>query len=345
MKEECDMRCPELPSNLAELGLDAERAPDLEGWQRFLDRVRSLDQECDRKRKELEAITRDIQEHKEVEVEVRHIQKLEAMGRLAAGIAHEINTPIQFIGDNLSFLKATFDDMLALNARYRALIEGTNDAETIRLGREAFEEMDAEYATREAPGAIKNALDGVARVAEIVRAMKSLAHQDRGERTMANINGSVASALTVAKNEYKYVADLETELGDIPSVPCYLSDLNQVILNLVINAAHAVADKVAGTCERGLIKVRTALEDDLVVISVSDSGTGIPANVRPRIFEPFFTTKEVGRGTGQGLALARAVIVDKHKGTLTFDSEVGKGTTFHVRLPIVAPAVEAARVR
>src|SRR5262249_7498745 len=140
--------------------------------------------------------------------------------------------------------------------------------------------------------------------------------------------------LTVARNEYKYVADVETDFGDIPVVPCCVGDMHQVFLNLIVNAAHAVGDKVGTTNARGKIKVRTYTDGDSVVISVSDSATGIPDQDRGRVSAPFFTTKEVGRGTGQGLALARSVVVDRHKGSLTFESKVGEGTTFYVRIPI-----------
>jgi signal transduction histidine kinase len=139
--------------------------------------------------------------------------------------------------------------------------------------------------------------------------------------------------LTVATNELKYVAMVETDFGDIPAVPCFVSDLNQVFLNLLVNAAHAIADVVGKSGQRGVIRVRTYLEGSVVVVAISDTGTGVPEEVRGRIFDPFFTTKEVGRGTGQGLALARSVVVERHGGSLTFETEMGKGTTFFIRIP------------
>jgi signal transduction histidine kinase len=163
--------------------------------------------------------------------------------------------------------------------------------------------------------------------------MKAFAHPDRHERATADLNAALHDTLTVATNELKYVAAVETDFGKIPAVPCFVSDLNQVFLNLLVNAAHAIGDVVGTTGQLGVIRVRTYLEGSVVVIAISDTGTGIPEAVRGRIFDPFFTTKEVGKGTGQGLALARAVVVDRHGGSLTFETEMGKGTTFLVRIP------------
>ena len=159
-----------------------------------------------------------------------------------------------------------------------------------------------------------------------------------------DLNQSIASTLMIARNECKYVADLETDFDDLPDVTCHVGEVNQVILNIVVNAAHAIADRVSGTDEKGLIHVKTRRDDDCVMISISDTGGGIPEEIRDKIFDPFFTTKKVGRGTGQGLAIARSVVVDKHGGTIAFKTEVGKGTTFFIRLPIegVPNTIEAA---
>jgi signal transduction histidine kinase len=177
-------------------------------------------------------------------------------------------------------------------------------------------------------------VEGLGRVATLVRSMKEFAHPDQKQKAPADLNRAIASTLTIARNEYKYVADIETDYGELPPVPCHIGELNQVFLNLIVNAAHAIESAIHGTDRRGLIRVETRREDDLVRVSISDSGTGIPEEIRNRIFDPFFTTKDVGRGTGQGLAIARSVVVDKHAGTLTFDSELGRGTTFHVRLGV-----------
>jgi PAS domain S-box-containing protein len=265
-----------------------------------------------------------------MEVELRMAQKLESVGQLAAGIAHEINTPIQFVGDSLHFLRDSFEDLDRLISVYReacATIAG-DPALQARL-EEAEEDVDLAYLQERVPAACVRTLEGVERVASIVRAMKEFAHPQT-EQAPADLDRALETTLTVARNEYKYLADVETHFGGLPHVTCNLSDLNQVFLNLIINAAHSIED-VGG--ERGTIKIRTALEDDTAVVSVSDSGAGIPEEIRTRIFDPFFTTKAVGRGSGQGLAIARAV-VDKHHGAISAESTIGEGTTFTIRLPL-----------
>jgi PAS domain S-box-containing protein len=282
----------------------------------------------------------DISDRKQMEVELRHAQKLEAVGLLAAGIAHEINTPIQFIGDNTRFLQTAFTGVRKLLDKYEEICEaarhGTALEDLIRTAETARIDADWEYAREEIPKAIDHALEGIERVAKIVRAMKEFSHVDQClEKTAADLNRALESTLIVARNELKYVADVETHYGDLPPVICHLGDLNQVFLNLLINAAHAIGDVVKGTGAKGRIGVRTSLLGDWVQIAISDTGTGIPRVIQSKVFDPFFTTKEVGRGTGQGLALARAVVVEKHGGTLTFETHAGKGTTFYIRLPVV----------
>ena len=281
----------------------------------------------------------DVTDRKRMEVELRHAQKLEAVGSLAAGIAHEINTPIQFIGDNTRFLQDAFRDTVELVKAYEDYCErarnGTADAEALARPSAARKKADWEYLETEVPKALDQALDGVSRVATIVRGMKEFSHVDRSShKAAADINKALESTLIVARNELKYVADVDVQLGDIPAVHCHLGDLNQVFLNLLINASHAISDMVKGTAQRGHIGVRTRQDGELIEVAISDSGTGIPEEVRDKVFDPFFTTKEVGKGTGQGLALARAIVVEKHGGTLTFETEVGQGTTFYIRLPI-----------
>jgi two-component system NtrC family sensor kinase len=284
------------------------------------------------------AIAQDVTERNRLEIDLRQAQKLEAVGRLAAGIAHEINTPIQFVGDNMQFLHDAFSDLSKVMEKYRHLSDAAaNGVAGMMLADEVAEAemaVDINYLVEEIPKAIAQSLDGVARVATLVRAMKEFAHPDRKERAAADINAALLSTLTVARNELKYVADVETEFGHLPLAVCNIGELNQVFLNLLVNAAHAIGDAVNGTGQKGVIRVRTAVEDDAVLISIADTGGGIPEDIRDRIFDPFFTTKESGRGTGQGLAIARSVVVDKHGGTLTFASEVGKGTTFFIRLPL-----------
>jgi PAS domain S-box-containing protein len=283
------------------------------------------------------ASVEDITAQSRLEVELRHSQKLESVGRLAAGIAHEINTPIQFVGDNVNFLSGAFEQLIALCDSYRVACAksatGPLSAEDIAGLKQDEETADIEYIRANVATSIASTLDGVGRVARIVQSMKAFAHPDRGERATADLNAALRDTLTVATNELKYVAKVETDFGMIPPVPCFVSDLNQVFLNLLVNAAHAIGDVVGKTGRLGLIRVRTYLEGSVVVIAISDTGTGIPEAVRGRIFDPFFTTKEVGKGTGQGLALARAVVVDRHGGSLIFETEMGKGTTFFVRIP------------
>jgi two-component system NtrC family sensor kinase len=286
----------------------------------------------------------DLTERKRLETELRQAQKLEAIGRLASGIAHEINTPIQFIGDNTYFLQTSFQNLLELIAKYRALVSSTvKDRIVSGLLKEiqkAEEVVDLGYIEKEIPQAISQSLDGVMRVASIVRAMKDFAHPGETAKTASDINHALTNTLTVARNELKYVAEVETEFGDLPLVTCNVTDLNQVFLNLLVNAAHAIKDVVGSSGEKGKIRIRTSRESNQVLVAISDTGSGISEENRSKIFEPFFTTKPVGQGTGQGLALARSIVVEKHGGTLTFESEVGKGTTFLIRLPIGEPTAD-----
>jgi PAS domain S-box-containing protein len=281
----------------------------------------------------------DITERRRLEVELRHAQKLEAVGSLAAGIAHEINTPIQFVGDNTRFLRNAFRDLEHLFAAYHRLYQGASSA-AVTTGllhdvKAAREKADWEYLQTEIPKALDQALDGIDRVASIVRAMKDFSHVDRrAEKSAADLNKAIESTLIVARNELKYVADVDVDFGQLSPVLCHLGDVNQVVLNLLINAAHAIDDVVKDSTRKGRITVRTRQFDNWVEIAISDTGTGIPEAIRDKIFDPFFSTKEVGKGTGQGLALARAIVVEKHGGTLTFETQLGKGTTFYVRLPL-----------
>lgn len=284
----------------------------------------------------------DQTKNKQLEIELRQAQKLESVGRLASGIAHEINTPIQFVSDSVQFLRGALGDLREVIEKYREGREAMSqdpawEARAQELA-EAEETADLDYVLENAPAAIDRSVDGLARVTAIVRSMKDFAHPDHAQKAPADINRAIETTLVIARNEYKYVAEVKTELGELPKVVCHVGELNQVVLNLVVNAAHAISDVVRDSGQKGLIKVRTWREGEDAVIAISDSGTGIPEGVRDRIFDPFFTTKEVGRGTGQGLNIARSVIVDGHGGTLTFETESGKGTTFFIRLPITARA-------
>ena len=290
----------------------------------------------------------DIRERKKLEVELRVAQKLDAVGRLAAGIAHEINTPIQFVGDNAHFLQDAFRDVLKLQRKYAGLCEeseqGPVSEQTRSQVKAVMAEIDWNYLEGEVPKAVAQVLDGVDRVATIVRAMKEFSHVDQSaDKSAADLNKALESTLVVARSELKYVADVETDFASLPPVVCHLGDLNQVFLNLLINAAHAIGNVVEESGAKGQIRIRTRQDGDWVQVDIEDTGTGIPEEIRDRIFDPFFTTKRVGEGTGQGLALARAIVVEKHGGSVTFDTVMGKGTTFHVRLPVDGqPAAKGA---
>ncbi len=292
------------------------------------------------------AVYRDVTSEIELENRLRQSQKLEAVGSLAAGIAHEINTPIQFIGDNLQFMKTSFDDVLTLLQAAQEMadhITGESSSDVATLYHNLAQSVDIEFLRDEVPHAIGQTQDGVQRVSSIVQAMKQFSHPDQGDNmTATNLNDALTNTLTVARNELKYVSDVVTELQpDLPMVACHPGELNQVFLNILINAAHAIGEVVGDQKGgKGTITVRSRRDGDDVVIEIADTGKGVPPDIRDRIFDPFFTTKGVGRGTGQGLAIARSIIVDKHGGALHFETELGQGTTFYIRLPIELGACE-----
>lgn len=290
-------------------------------------------------------VAADLTHQKRLEVQLRHSQKLESVGQLAAGVAHEINTPIQFVGDSLVFLEEAFAELGRALESAKALAFAASGVESLAVPVAAFERVDAEVDTEfllaEAPSAVTRALDGIGRVTRIVRAMKAFAHPEQVERAPAALDSAIETTLAVATNEYRYVADVETHYGGLPSVYCNVGDINQVVLNLVVNAAHAIEAKVAKSGGRGRITVSTCVEGEHAVIRVADTGTGIPAAVRSRIFDPFFTTKAVGKGTGQGLSLAHNLVVVRHGGRISFDTVEGEGTTFKIELPIGRPEVSS----
>ena len=289
----------------------------------------------------------DITERKRLEKQLAQAQKLRSIGQLASGIAHEINTPTQYVGDNIHFLKDAFENIAGVLRRGAELLAaartGDVSSELVRRLEENCERADLDYLMSEIPGAIQHAQEGVERISRIVRAIKEFAHPGREEMSVADLNAIIETTITVARNEWKYVADLVTDFDHrLPPLRCHPAEINQVILNMIINAAHAIEDVIQqGHMAKGVITITTRRRDGWAKIQIGDNGGGIPEDIRPRIFDPFFTTKEIGRGTGQGLAICYPVIVEKHNGQITFVSEVGLGTTFTINLPLSEQAGEA----
>jgi len=279
----------------------------------------------------------ELQERDRISMELNLARKLESVGRLASGIAHEINTPIHYVGDGVSFLKSAVADLRQLVEMYRdaiaRLAQGAEPDVVQRRLAEMEAKFDKPFLDEEIPAAFERTHEGIERVASIVRAMKEFAHPDEREHSPADINRAIETTLLVASNEYKYCATVQTALGEVPAVMCNIGELNQVFLNVLVNAAHAIeaAGRDAAT---GVIKVSTAAFGRFVDITFEDNGCGIPNENLERIFDPFFTTKEVGKGTGQGLAIARSIVVEKHGGTIDVRSDVGIGTRLVLRLPI-----------
>jgi len=269
----------------------------------------------------------DITDRKAAELRMASSDRLESIGRLAAGVAHEINTPIQYLNDSITFIRDGVGELLTYIDKLHAELEQ-------KTGQKPEENEDVEYMREELPPAMSRVADGLTRIAEIVRSMKNFSHADQGDKCEVDLNASIASTLVIARSEYRECAEVETHFGEIPGVICHGGQVNQVVLNLVVNAAHAISDLVKKQGGRGKIEVKTSVDGEFVVISIADTGGGIPEAIRNRIFDPFFTTKEVGRGTGQGLSIARSVIVKGHGGDLDFETEIGHGTTFYIRLPI-----------
>ena len=292
-------------------------------------------------------VSYDVTKEASLEAQLLQAHKMEAIGELASGIAHEINTPTQYIGDNIRFFQESFGDIQKLLEKYRLLLEAVkSDQPAQEVATEIdtlIGDIELDYLIEELPIAIEQSLEGNSRVAEIVRAMKEFAHPGLEEKTAIDINHAIKNTIVVARNEWKYVAEVITDFDpSLPEVPCLPGSFNQVMLNIIVNAAHAIAEVVKDKPEeKGKITIRTRWVDAWAEIRIEDTGPGIPEKIRTKIFDPFFTTKDPGKGTGQGLALVHAVIVEKHKGTIEVETEPGKGTTFIVRVPLaIVPKLE-----
>ena len=275
-------------------------------------------------------------EEDRLELDRRVAHRLEAVGQLAAGIAHEINTPLQYVGDSVTFLKEAVEELVMLTGLYRGALFGPGSIpvdERRRAMRHAEDAADVDDLCERIPKAFERTETGIERVRTIVQAMKRFSHDSGADPAPADLNEAIATTLAVCRNEYKYVADTVVDLGNLPLVTCNAGELNQVFLNLIINAAQAIADKVGDTGKRGSIKIATRVESSHVVIEIADDGPGIPADIQERIYDPFFTTKVIGRGSGQGLALARTTVA-RHGGSLDCVSNAGEGATFTIRLPV-----------
>jgi PAS domain S-box-containing protein len=303
---------------------------------------------------QIEGFVTDITEIKRLQADreaLAHDQRisarLQSVGALAAGIAHEINTPMQFVSDSVYFLKSAVGDLNRLWPELQNLSNQSETAEGLVDALKRIEataaELDVNQLVADAHESADRALEGIRRVTKIIRAMREFAHPDNGEHSKVDLNAAIETTLTVCKNVYKEIADVQTEFAALPPVMCQYGEINQVFLNIVVNAAHAIESQHKDG-SKGLIRISTLLEEPWAVVRIQDNGAGIPETVKARIFDPFFTTKEVGKGTGQGLAIVQSVIVERHHGRIEVESQVGKGTTFVLRLPIQSQQSTASGV-
>jgi PAS domain S-box-containing protein len=272
------------------------------------------------------------EEKEQAQNRLHQAAKLESVGQLAAGIAHEINTPVQFVTTNFDFLQESFNDISSFISQVQESMRKEKIDGSLN---QAMEELDWEFLSEEVPRAIEQSMEGMDRVRKLVLAMKAFSHPSTREMAPADINAILDNSIIISQNEWKHVADLKTEFSpDLPQVPCLTDEMGQVFLSILVNAGHAVADKVQGTHDKGYITVRTVVGDGVVEIIISDTGKGMDDELCGKIFDPFFTTKEVGRGTGQGLAIAYDIVVNKHHGEINVKSTPAVGTTFTILLPL-----------
>ncbi|MDC0335857.1 PAS domain S-box protein [Pseudodesulfovibrio sp.] len=284
-------------------------------------------------------VARDISDQLISEAQLRQAQKLESIGELAAGIAHEINTPTQYVNSNMQFLAdafETYSKMLEKCQKFQESVKGGASLEELKtLAETVIDEEELKYLAEDIPNALTESETGLERIAEIVQSVKQLAHPGETSKSYYNLNEISRDAATVSANEWKYVTDIDFDFDeDLPSIYCLKGEVGQVLLNLIVNSAHAMNTKFKDSEEKGRIGIKTYVENENVVIEVSDNGSGMPEDVAKRAFDPFFTTKDVGKGTGQGLAITHNVVVNMHGGSIDVETEEGVGTTFTIKLPV-----------
>lgn len=288
----------------------------------------------------------DVTEKERIAAQSMLSSKMESIGQLAAGIAHEINTPIQYLGDNLHYVQHALETYIEVDQRQTQFLKSI--ASTNQKAKEVLDFRNSQRIdnlNNEIPAAITESYEGLDRVRKIVLAIREFSHPSQKGKAYSDINKSVQTTVTISRNEWKYCADLETELDpNLPMVLCRIDELNQVLLNMIVNATHAIQEKQKETDkETGKIRIKTSLERDKVLIAITDTGCGIPDSIVNRIFDPFFTTKDVGKGTGQGLSLAYNIIVNHHHGAIHVSTEDNIGTTFTIELPIANSEIEETR--
>ncbi|MGD9707522.1 MAG: ATP-binding protein [Candidatus Delongbacteria bacterium] len=293
------------------------------------------------------ALTRDItnlkeneEERERLKIEMQHGQRLQSIGTLAAGIAHEINSPLQFTNDNIDFIANSYQDIIKLVQTYKNLMMSCHTDQDKENARNTIfdleKKINLDFLTKEMPEALSQTKDGLARIRKIVNAMKQYSNMNLEEKKAADLNKTLENAEIITRNEWKYHAELVNEFDpELPFCECYEPELNQVFMNLIVNAAHATKDAVdQKLVEKGIITVKTSHKDGRIIITIADNGTGIPEKIRERVYDPFFTTKDVGKGTGQGLAIANKTIVERHGGKIWFETEQNKGTTFYIEVQV-----------
>ena len=282
-------------------------------------------------------ILRDVTERENMESQLAEARKMEAIGALAAGIAHEINTPMQFVADNVEFVSDSVTKLSDVVTRYEELLRCPQEISWEQRRQEidqVIEDFDFQFVYGQLDEALADCREGIKRTVTILKAMKTFSHPGDEGLKQVDLNEALQSTLTISRTRWKYSALIDLDLDEeLPPVPVYASELHQVLLNLIVNASDAIVERY-GEGEHGRIHISTQHTADVAIIEIGDNGSGIPEGIQHRIFDQFFTTKEIGKGTGQGLAICQNVVVNLHGGSLSFESKEGVGTTFRIRLPL-----------